>query len=208
MISENISLFITVAGLHLFAVMSPGPDFALILRQAFNYGRKISIITSIGIGVGILFHVFYCIAGLSLIITKSSTLFKILEICGGVYLILLGYKSIKSDANTDFSNSNSKSKKNMSHISAFLMGFITNILNPKATLFFLSLYTYIISVQTNQSLYIFYGLWMSIVTAMWFFFVSIFLTNKFILKKMNNFLYILKYGTSILLVIVGLQLLY
>ena len=51
--------FTTIAVLHLFAVMSPGPDFALIIGQSIVFGRKASIVTSIGIGVGILFHIFW-----------------------------------------------------------------------------------------------------------------------------------------------------
>ena len=48
--------FFTVAILHLFAVASPGPDFALVTRQSFRYKRKVAIWTSLGIGVGILLH--------------------------------------------------------------------------------------------------------------------------------------------------------
>ena len=48
--------FLTVVVLHLFAVISPGPDFALISRQSIRYGRKIAIWSAAGIGMGILFH--------------------------------------------------------------------------------------------------------------------------------------------------------
>ena len=58
--------FLTVASLHLFAVASPGPDFALVIRQCFRYGKKSAIWTSLGISVGILFHVSLSLIGLGL----------------------------------------------------------------------------------------------------------------------------------------------
>ena len=69
-----------IAIIHVFAVMSPGPDFALIIRQSLSYGRKISIITSIGIGTGILFHILYCVIGLGMIISKYSYIFNLIKI--------------------------------------------------------------------------------------------------------------------------------
>ena len=93
MLTDLYPQFLTIATLHLFAVMSPGPDFALIIRQSLYYNRRASIITSIGIGTGILFHIFYCIIGLGIIISQSSYLFNLFRICGGLYLIFIGYKS-------------------------------------------------------------------------------------------------------------------
>ena len=133
--------FLTIATLHLFAVMSPGPDFALIIRQSFCYDRKISIITSIGIGIGILLHISLCITGISIIISKSIYLFNIIKISGGLYLIFLGLKSLlkKPPANLEGRLEPPKDKPNK--VNAFSEGLFTNILNPKATLFFLSLYS-------------------------------------------------------------------
>ena len=64
--------FLSIAIIHLFAVMSPGPDFALIIRQGLRYNRKASIITSIGIGAGILFHILYCVLGIDFISSGNN----------------------------------------------------------------------------------------------------------------------------------------
>ena len=80
MLAELYPQFFTVAILHLFAVMSPGPDFALILRQSLIYNRKISVVTSFGIGVGILFHVFLSITGIGIIISNSTQVFMLIKI--------------------------------------------------------------------------------------------------------------------------------
>ena len=205
MSTELYTQFLTIATLHLFAVMSPGPDFALIIRQSLCYDRKVSIMTSIGIGFGILFHIFFCVIGLGIIISKSTYLFNIIKVSGGLYLIFLGYKSLSKKMPINPIDSSDDAPKN---INAFSIGLLTNLLNPKATLFFLSLYTFIINEQPIIRIQVFYGIWMSIITALWFCFLSIILTNKFIIKRIKIFLHIIQNITGIMLIIIGIRLIF
>tara|TARA_B100001540_G_scaffold28972_1_gene24778 strand:- start:1261 stop:1887 length:627 start_codon:yes stop_codon:yes gene_type:complete len=207
MLTELYPQFLTIAILHLFAVMSPGPDFALIVRQSLCYDRKISIITSLGIGFGILFHIFLSITGVGIIISNSIILFDIIKISGGLYLMFLGYNSIASNVKIVL-KVNQKSKNIKNNINAFLNGLITNILNPKATLFFLSLYTFIINNQPIVQIQIFYGIWMAIITTLWFCLLSIILTHPIIIKKIQKFLNIIQNITGIMLIAIGIQLIF
>ena len=207
MLTELYPQFLTIAILHLFAVMSPGPDFALIVRQSLCYDRKISIITSLGIGFGILFHIFLSITGVGIIISNSIILFDIIKISGGLYLMFLGYNSITSNVKIVL-KVNQKSKNIKNNINAFLNGLITNILNPKATLFFLSLYTFIINNQPIVQIQIFYGIWMAIITTLWFCLLSIILTHHIIIKKIQKFLNIIQNITGIMLIVIGIQLIF
>ncbi len=207
MLTELYPQFLTIAILHLFAVMSPGPDFALIVRQSLCYNRKISIITSLGIGFGILFHIFLSITGVGIIISNSIILFDIIKISGGLYLIFLGYNSIASNVKIVL-KVDQKSKNIKNNINAFLNGLITNILNPKATLFFLSLYTFIINNQPIVQIQIFYGIWMAIITTLWFCLLSIILTHSIIRKKIQKFLNIIQNITGIMLIAIGIQLIF
>ena len=207
MLTELYPQFLTIAILHLFAVMSPGPDFALIVRQSLCYDRKISIITSLGIGFGILFHIFLSITGVGIIISNSIILFDIIKISGGLYLMFLGYNSIASNVKIVL-KVDQKSKNIKNNINAFLNGLITNILNPKATLFFLSLYTFIINNQPIVQIQIFYGIWMAIITTLWFCLLSIILTHPIIIKKIQKFLNIIQNITGIMLIVIGIQLIF
>ena len=202
---EFYTQFATIAILHLFAVMSPGPDFALIIRQSILFGRKASIATSIGIGVGILFHIFYCIIGLGYIITKYESVFFIIKLSGAIYLIFLGYKSLTTKSEIQIQKKTGHFKSSIQ--TSFSTGLITNILNPKATLFFLSLYTFIINEESNVSIQIFYGLWMSIITGAWFCSLSILLTNEKLIKYINKFSFYAQNATGIMLIIIGIRLL-
>ena len=198
--------FISIATIHLFAVMSPGPDFIIIVRQSISRGRRSALMTSLGIGIGILMHIILCVFGLGMTIKESDLLFKIIQIIGSLYLAYLGIISIKSK------NSSTKSKYNdefnFNAFESFKLGFLTNVLNPKATLFFLSLYVLIISNNTPFQLQILFGLWMSFVTALWFAFLSLILTNESILAKVEFMSTKIQRLTGVILIIFAIKLLF
>ncbi len=129
--------FITVAVIHLLAVMSPGPDFAMISRNSLVYLRKSGIYSAIGLALGILVHVTYSLVGIGFIISKSIVLFSIIKFLGAGYLIFIGYKSLKAKPRKIDKDQLLKSN-DLDKFTAIQMGFLTNALNPKATLFFLS----------------------------------------------------------------------
>ena len=198
--------FISIATIHFFAVVSPGPDFIIIVRQSISHGRRSALMTSLGIGIGILMHITLCIFGLGMIIKESDLLFKVIQIIGSLYLAYLGIISIKSK------NSSTKSKYNdefnFNAFESFKLGFLTNVLNPKATLFFLSLYVLIISNNTPFQLQILFGLWMSFVTALWFAFLSLILTNESILAKVEFMSTKIQRLTGVILIIFAIKLLF
>jgi len=173
--------FLTVALLHLLAVISPGPDFAVVSKNSLVYSRKAGIFCSIGVGLGILIHVTYSLIGIGFIISRSILLFSIIKYLGAGYLIYIGYKSIKSKKN--LMANQVKIKKQVSPWQSFKTGFLTNALNPKATLFFLSLFTLVIKTSTPLWLKLIYGAEMSIVTFLWFSIVAIILSHQSVKRR-------------------------
>jgi threonine/homoserine/homoserine lactone efflux protein len=79
-----------------FAIISPGADLAMVMRQAMVHGRKQAIITSFGVGTSLMFHVTYTILGLGLIISQSIYLFNIVKWLGVAYLIYIGVKALRA----------------------------------------------------------------------------------------------------------------
>ena len=198
--------FISIATIHLFAVMSPGPDFIIIVRQSISRGRRSALMVSLGIGIGILMHITLCIFGLGMIIKESDLLFKAIQIIGSLYLAYLGVISfISKDSNN---NSNYKDKLHFNALQSFKLGFLTNILNPKATLFFLSLYTMIIANNTPFQFQILFGLWMSFATGLWFAFLSLILTNESVLAKVEFMSTKIQRLTGVILIIFAIKLLF
>lgn len=198
--------FISIATIHLFAVMSPGPDFIIIVRQSISSGRRSALMTSLGIGIGILMHIILCVFGLGMIIKESDLLFKVIQIIGCLYLAYLGIISIKSKNSTTKSKYNDES--NFNAFESFKLGFLTNVLNPKATLFFLSLYILIISNNTPFEFQILFGLWMSFATGLWFAFLSLILTNKSIVSKIEFMSTKIQKLTGMILIIFAMKLLF
>lgn len=198
--------FISIATIHLFAVMSPGPDFIIIVRQSISSGRRSALMASLGIGIGILMHVTVCIFGLGMIIKESDLLFKVIQIIGSLYLVYLGIISIKSKDSSTKSKYNDEF--NFNAFQSFKLGFLTNVLNPKATLFFLSLYVLIISNNTPFQFQILFGLWMSFATGLWFAFLSLILTNKSILSKIEFMSTKIQRLTGVILIIFAIKLLF
>ncbi|HFB66443.1 MAG TPA: LysE family translocator [Aeromonadales bacterium] len=184
--------FITVAAFHLLAVISPGPDFAVVVKQSVSQGRKIGIYTAFGVGTAILIHVSYSLLGIGLLIRNSQWLFDILKYVAAAYLFYIGTKAIRSKKiaspeieelietpQTSQRRDDDKEKNlDQSFLKAYWMGFLTNGLNPKATLFFFSLFAVVISPNTPVIIQVGYGIYMAIVTALWFVLVALLFGHK------------------------------
>ncbi|PKL36737.1 amino acid transporter [Candidatus Peregrinibacteria bacterium HGW-Peregrinibacteria-1] len=174
---EYLALIGTVTVIHLLAVISPGPDFIVACRNALTYSRKTGIWTAVGFGLGIAIHVFYSLAGLALIISKSILLFNTIKLLGAGYLIYIGLRSVFSKSSKIDLGEHHK-KEDITRLAAIRIGFLTNVLNPKATLFFLSLFTLVISPTTPLPIMGLMSAIMIINTTIWFSLVAIFLTQK------------------------------
>lgn len=171
--------FLTISSVHLLAVASPGPDFAIVLKHSISFGRRAAIITSIGVGVGILIHVAYSLLGIGLLIKTTPVLFQIFSYVAGAYLLYLGWGAIRSPAPQSQNNLDVvKVQQRISDNKAFMVGFLTNGLNPKATLFFLSVFAVAVSPNTPDVIKLAYGLYLAVATGIWFCVLSLFLSSK------------------------------
>lgn len=160
--------FLTIAVAHLFAVASPGPDFAVVLRQCVTYGTKAGLWTSIGVATGILLHVSYCILGVAFLLSQSPSFFSAMKFLAALYLLYLGFQSIVESLGSAVTEEVMEDNSSVDPRKALVLGFLTNGLNPKATLFFLALFTVVIRQDTPTSVQIAYGIYLSIATFIWF----------------------------------------
>ncbi|MDB9738056.1 LysE family translocator [Gammaproteobacteria bacterium] len=164
-------MFLSAAIAHLLAVMSPGPDTAIIFQQSFAKGRNSGILTALGIGFGIFLHCLLAISGISILLYSTEEARFIIKILGASYLIYVGFQSLLlQDA--------SKAKTRTTIFThPFLIGLITNILNIKAFLFTVSLFSFI-NLQPNSLMSWIYLFYFPVITAAWFSFVSYALTHE------------------------------
>ena len=181
----NWFLLIGVFGL---AVASPGPDFVIAVRNSVLGSRKAGLLTALGFATGVVIHMAYTLVGLAAIIANSVVLYSILKYVGAAYLFYMGYKSLRSKGFDDSEVTGLRGlKKEISNKRAFLSGFVTNILNPKATLFFLAVFSQFITADTAFSVQFFYASTCVVMTGLWFSIVAVVLTDRRIKNKFLSF---------------------
>lgn len=207
MFSQYWVEFLTIAGVHLIAVASPGPDFAIVVKQVVAFGRKPAIYTSLGVGLGIMLHVIYSIFGLGMLIKTTPLLYQGLLYVVASYLIYIGVLSLRSKPyiaeQTDVDTPNLLMP---SALSAFRLGFITNGLNPKATLFFLSLFTAIISPSTPESIRWAYGVYLAVATGLWFILLSVLLSHSRIDRHLKRYRHVIDRLMGVVLILLALSI--
>ena len=182
---EYLTLIGTVTIIHLLALISPGPDFIVAVKNSLTYSRKVGIFTALGFGLGITIHLFYCIGGLAILVSQSIIIFNLLKLLGAGYLIFIGLKTIISKSSRVVIN-NKTNKSEISALKAVEIGFLTNVLNPKATLSLLSLFTIVISPDTPSYILAILCAIMILSTIIWFTLVSIFFTQKKLITAYNK----------------------
>ncbi|WP_375741540.1 LysE family translocator [Pseudomonas boanensis] len=170
--------FLTVALIHLLAVASPGPDFAIVVRESVAHGRRAGTWTAFGVGTGIFVHVAYSLLGIGLIVSQSIMLFNALKWLAAAYLLYIGIKALRAKPSDPVAAEAALVAGERSSRGAFATGFVTNGLNPKATLFFLSLFTVVINPQTPLAVQAGYGVYLAFATAVWFCLVAMLFSQR------------------------------
>jgi RhtB (resistance to homoserine/threonine) family protein len=183
-----LTQFFTIGLLMLLSSMLPGPDFALVTKNTLLHSRRAGLFTSLGIGNAILIHITYCALGLALVISQSKMLFNIIKYVGVAYLIYLGVSSLLAKQKNPplVNNATPHNTSTLSDFAAYRQGFLCNLLNPKATLFFLALFTVIIKPETPASWEIIYALEMFAIITAWFCGLTVILSHPAILKILNH----------------------
>ncbi|OMQ22367.1 LysE family translocator [Serratia oryzae] len=140
------SLF--VASIATLGMLSPGPDFFLVIKNAARYPRLAAMMTALGVICGVATHMSYCVAGLAVVITTTPWLFNVLKYAGAVYLIWVGVQALRAHGSSKVDISNLPQQQ-ISLKNAFVQGYLCNLLNPKATLFFLAMFTQVLQINSG-----------------------------------------------------------
>jgi RhtB (resistance to homoserine/threonine) family protein len=154
----------------------PGADFAMVLRQSVVHDRRAALFTSAGIATSILVHGTYTLLGVGVIVGQSLLLFNILKWLGAAYLVWLAIAALRSPPPQPPSELE-RSQARRGDMAAFTLGFLTNLLNPKAVLFFVALFTSLVSIHTPGETKVVYVVSMSLMLFAWFALVSVFFTT-------------------------------
>jgi RhtB (resistance to homoserine/threonine) family protein len=181
-----LNQFFPIAIIVLLGAMLPGPDFAFVVKNTLMYSRRSGIFTSLGIATAALVHITYCALGLAIVISKSLVLFTIIKYIGAAYLIYLGVQSLLAKQSKHLIDPLKHKKSKISAYASFRKGFLCNLLNPKATLFFLALFTMIIDTHIPSWVMLIYALEMFMIIILWFSSLAIILSHPKITRLLEK----------------------
>ena len=162
--------WIVVVTITPLAVISPGPDFAMVTRNSLMLSRRSGVLTACGIGLGVTVHVSYTLLGVGLLIRQSLWLFNAVKLIGAIYLIYLGARMLTTKAGDAQADA---AVAPLSDLAALRTGFLTNALNPKTTVFIVSLFMQAVRPDTPLIVQIGYGAFIVGAHAGWFSLVAI-----------------------------------
>ncbi|MFT6257223.1 LysE family transporter [Shewanella sp. AC34-MNA-CIBAN-0136] len=190
----DMTLLAGLAVIHIVALMSPGPDFAIIVKMATQQTRLTALYCAFGIAVAILIHTFLSLMGISVMIQQSHVAFMTVQLIGSSYLAWMGYGALKSAItsmiskrrNSDISSTQPNVAKAalISSLKGFKVGLYTNLLNPKALIFFITLFSVLITPQVNYSTKIAATVLLFVLSLVWFSLLALILSKPRVQQKL------------------------
>ncbi|MFA0115987.1 LysE family translocator [Vibrio sp. 10N.261.46.E11] len=211
---NEVTILVTLASIHFIALMSPGPDLALVVQNATRHGRQTGLYIALGLSSGILLHSLLSLTGISYLVHQHPTLFATIQLAGGSYLLYLGIGALKAtwkvithhEDETNLVDSKDLILTNKRQ--AFSKGFATNILNPKALVFFISLMSSLVPADMSLSgkgcaLLILFGL-----SLFWFSLLAWMLSTKTLQKKLSEATVYIDGLCGVLFSLIGLTILW
>ena len=196
--------WLAVISITVLAVISPGPDFAMVTRNSLVVSQRAGLLTALGIGLGVLIHVAYTNIGIGLLMETSLFLFWLMKTAGAAYLIFLGVSMFRSKPDTLRGSTRTTA---MSDIEALRVGFFTNALNPKTMIFIVSLFLQVIHPTTEWMTRVSYGLFVSFAHVVWFGLVALFFATPVIRARLERVKPQIDRGFGVLLIVFGAGLL-
>lgn len=168
-----LMLFLTVALVHLIALMSPGPDFFFVSQTAASRSRREAMMGVVGISLGIVVWAGVALMGLHLILQKMAWLHQIIMVGGGIYLCWMGWQLLRS-ARAQQAPPAAEAQVALPKAGrSFILGFLTNLSNPKAVIYFGSVFSLFVGDSVGAGAR--WGLFLLIVaeTFVWFSLVAV-----------------------------------
>ena len=193
----------TVITITILAVLSPGPDFAMVTRNSLVMSRRTGVLTAFGISLGVWVHVAYTLMGVGLLMRQSLVLFGIVKLLGALYLMYVGIQMLRSRPDAQLKE---KPIQPLSDWSAERMGFLTNALNPKTTLFVVSVFSQVVQPGAPWWVLVSYGLFISAAHGAWFTAVACVLATPAIRHRVLQKAQWLNRGIGAVLMAMGIAL--
>ena len=197
--------FLLIASAHFMALLSPGPDFFLILQTALRMPLRYAVAVCVGITTANGVYLIVAVTGLEAV-KEMTSLMVILKYLGGAYLLYIGIMLLRAPKRS----LENKHENNILHVKSirqqFTVGFMSAILNPKNAIFYLSLFTVMVSSETSLFVRALYGLWMTGMVLVWDLGIAGLLGNQKIKKWLSRWIFGIEKLSGAMLALFGVLL--
>jgi len=198
-----LSEWLTVFIIGLFVILTPGPNMAVVVRNSLAHSRRAGVYTAAGLALGNLVHISYCLVGIGVLISRSILLFNLIKWLGAAYLVYLGVRSLLSRA--AHASDPEAVRPAFGSGSALRSGFLTDLLNPKATLFFLALFTQIVRPDTPVFAQVVYGVSVSLTEFLCFSLPALLIGHRAVIRRLERFQQGMERITGLVLIALGIR---
>jgi len=197
--------FLLIASAHFMALLSPGPDFFLILQTALRMPLRYAFAVCFGIAAANGLYLIIAVTSLEAVREMTNLMF-ILKYFGGAYLLYIGIMMLRAPLRSlEYTN-----RKNILWVKSikrqFTMGFMSAILNPKNAIFYLSLFTVMVSSETSLFVRSLYALWMTGIVLIWDLGVAGLLGNQKIKQWLGRWIFGIEKFAGAMLALFGILL--
>lgn len=213
MSQETVSIILTVVLGHFLALISPGPDFLLVVRSALYNSRRNALGVPLGIAIANGIYIFLCIIGVGTLLAHSLWMMITLKIIGGLFLLWVAYHALKARRKDyafitqNLSENRFSEKASASFGKEFLLGLVSGLSNPKNILFYLGLFSVVLTPNVSHALSIALGVWMTFLVFLWDAMIVLLLTHSRIRQGFARIAYYVDKIAGVLLGLLGWQLL-
>jgi len=188
---------------HLAAAASPGPDFVYVTQQSLISGRKAGLFAALGITLGLSVHISYSLLGLSTMIAESEVTLCAIKLVGGAYLLYLGIKAMGGKKYSAVI----PNKEDLSVSENLRKAFLCNLLNPKAPLYFIGVFSVVVSSNSSDIEMLIYAVSLMLVQLSWFSFVALAFSKETIRTRYYRHSQLLNNILAVIFIILSLRVL-
>ena len=204
-----LATFVAVATAHFLALLSPGPDFVLIVKSAIKNKHKNAVGVAFGIASANAVYIMLCLVGIGSFLATSAPLLIALKLLGGLFLLYLAVQAIhaKREDYKGLAMEERGAACNTSFLKEFVTGFISGISNPKNLLFYLSLFTVVLTKDVGLGFKVALGVWMTLVVLFWDMAIIFVLSTSRVRRKFAKIAFYIDKVTGAILGLIGFAIL-
>ena len=206
--SSFIEGWMTVFVVSTLGMISPGPNFAITIKNSLLHSRLAGMWTAVGVAAGNLVHVVFSLLGIAVIVSQSILLFNTLKWFGVAYLVYIGLKSLlgRREEVEEVMQGGRHDARHMGSSRALWVSFWVSLLNPKVTLFYLVLFTQVVEPETPLVFRLIYGLTAVVLSFVWYALVALTVSHEAVRGRFRDMAHWVERATGAFLIVVGARL--